>query len=261
MIKMHTNLFTGTFLKTIFELRRYVFDTISNMISLYIVFIFLFINLKYQGNLKSSSMLVDSLIMNYTLWMFIVYGYNCIASNIISSTQKGILQQLYMAPMGIQWYFFYDAISYFFISFIEIGIVFLLIVFTTGYFNLLSCTLIMIMPILFIAIFSIWGIGYMLGGLSLLFKKISSFSRIIQYIFIGLLVLPLGKYPIMKFLPFSYGAFMINQIINKQCTLQSFAAVQYLILFLNSAFYFVIGIIIYKLCETKVIQNGSIDHY
>ena len=58
-----------------------------------------------------------------------------------------------------------------------------------------------------------WGLGLVVGGLALLFKRVSSLSQLLSFAFMGVMVLPIDKINQVAFLPGGAGRYFLNNIV------------------------------------------------
>ena len=125
----------------------------------------------------------------------------------------------------------------------------------------LNINLISLIIIVFLGIFSMVGIGLMFGGLALIFKQVKSMLHIIQYFLIGLLIINSSKPIIMLFLPFRHAVDMIFDIVRDGKSFLQLPLLDYGIIVGNSIIYFVVGVVIFKLCEKAAKKKGLLGQY
>jgi ABC-2 type transport system permease protein len=82
---------------------------------------------------------------------------------------------------------------------------------TTG--KYLNLDLLSLISIFFFTLLGVLGLGYIFGGLTLIFKRIENYLQIIQFALIGLVAAPVNKIPIFKYLPASWGSHMVRRIM------------------------------------------------
>jgi len=164
-----------------------------------------------------------------------------------------------MTPLGYETVSVYTVISNFVWSLVWVLPILVLMMVTTGRF--LHFDLITLVPLLILTIASGYGIGFITGGLGLIFKKIQAFFQILQFIFVGFIVAPVDKLPILKILPFSLGTKLIARNMIDKLPIYRMPIHDILILIGNAIFYLVIGFSIFKLCEKAAKNRGLLGHY
>lgn len=114
----HFNLFKAILKRSWIELKRYSFDTITNILNNYVIFFFLFMG--YQSLIDKTtkaSIHIESLITGYIFWLFSVATLGGSARLIIQEARTGTLEQLYMTPLAFKAVVFYGVLSDFFYNF------------------------------------------------------------------------------------------------------------------------------------------------
>lgn len=248
------------FIKEWIELKRYPFNTISSIITIYLIFLLFFFGYNFLGgNLLSGTKTLEAFIVGFFIWTYAIGAYSILAWGIIMEARAGTLEQLYMTPMGYDTVVIYTAIANFFWNLVGVVPILLLMMITTGRF--LHLDLITLIPLLILTIACGYGIGFITAGLGLIFKKIQAFFQILQFIFVGFIALPVNKYPGFKLLPFTLGAKLIGKNMIDKVSIFQMNWVDLVILFSVAFFYFVVGFIIFKFCEKIAKDKGLLGHY
>lgn len=249
-------LFSVEAMKMYNEFKRYLFNTLTNLIVFFIIFIAMFYGIKFFAgpNLKSDSL--ASLIIGYIMWTFAIIGFQDLAYGVYEEIQRGTLEQLYLSSIGIEIIFFYRSFLDFFFSLFFVGIILIATMAITGIW--LPVRLLKTLPVLLLTIPSLWGLGIFFGGLVMIFKKISSFMQVITFGLIA--IVSVSAYPVnvYSFLPFAAGSTTIQYMIRKNYT---FSFEWYLFLLSISIFYIILGILAYKYCEKVARRKNLIGQY
>jgi len=101
----------------------------------------------------------------------------------------------------------------------------------------------------------------MVGGLALVFKQIQAFFQILQWIFLGFIAAPIYQYSMLKALPLSLGFNLINEVMSKNLSFFKLSSLDLVLLILNGAFYFCIGLFVFSICERVAKSRGLLGHY
>ncbi len=117
------------------------------------------------------------------------------------------------------------------------------------------------LPIIGVTLLGVGGIGYFLGGLTLVFKRVESFLQIVQFVFIALVIFPLESLPPMKYLPLAHGADLLRRVMVQGKTISQLPLADLVFLVLNSAIYFAIGYSAFKYFESLAKRKGLLGHY
>lgn len=85
-------------------MKRYMVNSISSLVSVYMIFILIFAGLQSVSSYVKTGTLDGSLegtIVGFFVWTFTIYAFSNLAWNLISEAQTGTLEQLYMAPCSV----------------------------------------------------------------------------------------------------------------------------------------------------------------
>lgn len=259
-------LFKVSLEKALKDLTRYKFDTISDILSLYALFLAMFFGLKLFGidmNVSPVSLghTLEGFVSGYFLWTIMMMVYSDVAYGITNDASRGTLEQLSMSDMGLHSILIMRSIANMLIYVLICFVLLVIIMATTNYWlhiNIIS----MLLPII-MGIFSILGISLILGGLALIFKKVQSFLNIIQYFLIGL-VIP-GPYSLnavtSALLPFRPSIRMIYLSMFKGISFFDFPLYDYVIMIANSAAYLAVGLFIFNQCTKVAKRKGLLGQY
>lgn len=252
--------FWAIFTRFLIELKRYPFNTLSSLVTIYLIFFLLFLGARYVQGFGVSVFGEDleALVVGFLVWTFAILAYSDLSWEIMREAQQGTLEQLYMCPFGFGFVSISWVLSSFLVSFLFEGVLLLLMMITTGKFLLLPLgTLI---PLLFLTLAPIYGVGFLMAGLALVFKRIQAFFQILQFAFVPLLFLPVEEWW-AKALPLSLGASLIREVMTEGKTLLALSEPDLLVVVGVAAFYFGLGICVFKLCERVAKDRGLLAHY
>ncbi len=239
----------------IWTMKRYLFNTVAFVLIMYLMFLGLFWGLKTMApNIGESSL--DSMVVGYLLWMSALLALQGTGGVILSESERGTLEQLYLSPISPEIIFLSKAIGETLVNFLILTIMIFMAMLTTG--RWLTINFIHFYTILFISLLSLNGIGFMIGGIGLIHKRVQAAYPILSFGLMGLMMLPV--YPIngFSFLPFIAGAHTINHAIVHHT---EFPLKWYLFVTLNSLIYMLIGLFVFKMLETKARKLNKLGQY
>ncbi|WBW95122.1 ABC transporter permease [Oceanirhabdus sp. W0125-5] len=240
--------------------KRYIFNSIWGIISLYVMFLLIFLGYKgVAGGSESYGSKLDGLIVGYVLFFTVIFAYSAISSTISEECRKGTLEQLYMSAFSFKTILFVKVISSLLYELIFISIILFLNMLTTGHF--LNLDLLSIMPIVICTLLCFYGLGLIVGGITLVFKKAENFLQILQFGIIVFIAVPVGKIPALALLPGALGSNMINKVMTKGKHITEFSVQQLGLLLLVGLAYLIIGGFVYKIFEKKSMKMGTLGHY
>lgn len=245
--------------ETMFSLlmmRRYLFDTVVGLVTVYILFLVIFYGLKVfaGGNIEGAQL--DAIIVGYILWMFALSAYTSTSGFILEEAKQGTLEQLFMSPAGFHNIMLVRlAVSFGTSAIFNMSLLFLTML-TTG--RWLDIPLFAMLGVIALAIPSVYGLGYIIAGFAILFKRVAAISNIMQFILIGLVSLSSVPLNALSFLPFTSAANLVNQMIVEDTSISlwwlGFIA-------LNSLVYYVVGVLVFKFFEKRAMALNVLGHY
>ncbi|QSX05102.1 hypothetical protein JYG23_10435 [Sedimentibacter sp. zth1] len=255
--------FKVSFVKSVQDLIRYKFNTLTNIATFYFLFMAMLLGLKILGNTLSSSPLkigssIDTFIIAYFLWTVMYMAYANIAYAIINDASKGTLEQIAMSNLGLHSVVIVRGICETIINFIMCFVVLFLAMYTSG--RWINVKALQIIVILFIGMFSMFGIGLIFGGLAIIFKRINAVLNLVQYFLIGLTMIDTTQLASI-FIPFVPAINMVYKLSLGESTLLSFSIQNYIILIANSVLFFSIGLFVFKYCCNKAKKKGLLGQY
>ena len=239
---------------------RYLFNSIGGFITLYIVFLLMFSGYKgLAGNSPNFGDMVEGLVVGYTLWILAMSVYQDVTYSVLREAREGTLEQLYMSVNGFGWVMGMKVFASILFNIVFVGVVLLLLIFTTGRsFNIDIISL--FLPVSFVLL-SVLGIGFIIGGLTLIYKRIDNYLQIITFGLIGLIAAPVGRIPSLKFLPASFGSSMVKDIMTEGKSILDFSTNDILFVAFIGFLYLFIGYGVYKKCESLAMSKGMLGHY
>ena len=172
---------------------------------------------------------------------------------------RGTLEQLSMSPMGIWRIMVTRLFSSTLLNFIMIVGLLYLSMLTTG--QWLNIDVIAIMPILILTLISMFGIGFMIAGISIILKQVQAFLQILQFILAGLTFVPLSVAPFLAYFPFVKGVDLVRDVMINGAILSQIGWANFGILGANAVVYIVLGLVFFLYCERVAMNKGLLAHY
>jgi ABC-2 type transport system permease protein len=238
------------------ELKRYLFNTGAMVVVMYVLFLGMFWGVKSIGGPGISSVSLDAMVIGYVLWMSALFALQGTGGVVQSESERGTLEQLYLSPYGAEVIFFFKSVTATLFNFLLITLMLYLTMLTTG--RMLPVNLLFFYPVLFVSVLSLTGIGFMLGGIGLVHKRIGAVNGLLSFGLIGLMLLPVYPLNGFSFIPFLAGAHTITEhIVNGA----SFPLWWYLFVAANSVFYLWIGLVVFRIFERKARSLNKMGQY
>ncbi|MEW6104501.1 MAG: ABC transporter permease [bacterium] len=249
-------------------IRRYPLEIISSICFIYFVFLLTFFSAKFVYGDKEIRFLGSSIegwVISYVMWIFASAATSYMSEQLKNEALIGILEQLYLSPFGLIYILLARAcLIFLYISFSLPIFLYLLQVSTGVYLKLNLC---LILPTLVLTFMGMCGFGFILAGITLVFKRIGPLLLIIPFFPLGLAMFPIEdlSHNLQIFaliLPLIQGVKLIRLVVlESQNFVILFRNGEILILALNSFLYLAIGIFIYKTLERIAKDRGLLGHY
>jgi len=168
-------------------LRRYPTETLSELISLVVIFYGLFLGATYMagGTLLGSHL--SDIIISYALWTLSLAALGNMGFGIANEAQNGTLEQVFLSPIGGSAVFFLRNIAQLVVNVVLTVVVLLIITVITGHH--LDVNPEDLIPLTLAAGSSI-GLGYLVAGVTVVFKRTNQLLSIGQFVLLFLIMVP-----------------------------------------------------------------------
>lgn len=240
---------------TIYELKQYWFETVSSTIMLCGVFAGLFYGIKSFGDTTEATSL-DGLVFGYLLWVFALSAYGGVTKSIIEDNQKGFLEQLFLCPSGYVKLMLARALVEILWSIFFVTLMAVLTMAITD--NWLDMNFVTFFALLFVAAPSLAGLGFIISGLTLNFKRVGTVAALFNIGFMGMVAIDALPFNIFTLLPFTAGASLARDVVLNG---EAINLVHLAIVAANSAVYLAIGIFFYSLLEKRAKRLNLLGQY
>jgi ABC-2 type transport system permease protein len=117
------------------------------------------------------------------------------------------------------------------------------------------------LPIVLLTTFGVIGMGFVLAGVAIVFKRVQQALQVWQIAVFGLIAAPVNKVPFTKYLPLTWGATLLRRVMVDRASIVSIPAGDVLFLILNTAFYLGLGLVVFKRFEIVARGRGLLGHY
>jgi ABC-2 type transport system permease protein len=224
--------------------------------------VFFFALMFYGGTLVAGQAFSDSiegLIVGYFLWTLSIGAYSGIMNDIQSEASWGTLERHFMTPFGFGPVVFAKSIAIVFRTFMTSTVVLVVMLLITG--TTLSLNFVTVLPVATLTIASALGLGLVMGGLSVLYKRISNVANLLQFAFIGLISAPVFDIPWARFLPLAQGSAMLQRAMRDGVRIWEFEALTIVVLVGTSVGYLALGYAIFGLTTRRARRLGVLGDY
>jgi len=236
------------------NMKRYKFNSIFSIFLLYLIFVGLYGGLSNIGGNVGEYFRDNnvSFLFGYIFVMIILSGIGGVSGDITTYAKIGVLEQLFLGylPFSISL-----MISNLINILFQVVLIFIIMFLSMITFSISINLSIMHLIILLLALLQAYGIGLVIGGLAIVFKKITSFVGIFQFILYPLAFAKINE-PYVWFLPINPGVRLLKDITANTL---NYINLSYFII--NSIIYFIIGLIFFDICINFSRKHGTIGIY
>ena len=152
------------------EMRQYWFETATAMIFILVMFLALFYGIKGFVLEGDGAQTLDGLVFGFLLWTFASGAYGSITKSIVEDTQRGYIEHLFLCPEGVVRLLLCRAFADILVTLVMLTVVTYLVMWLTG--SWLSINLFQFYAVLMLAAPSLVGLGLIIAGFALVFKKV-----------------------------------------------------------------------------------------
>ncbi|ELZ18059.1 ABC transporter [Haloterrigena salina JCM 13891] len=228
----------------------------------------LFINLLffgmllYGGTLLAGQAMADSLeglIVGYFLWSLATGAYSGIVNDIQAEAGWGTLERHFVTPFGFGPVVLAKTVAIVFRTFLTSAVVLAAMLLATG--TRLDLHLVTVVPVATLAIASTLGLGLAMGGLSVLYKRISSVVNLLGFAFVGLISAPVFDVPWLAALPLVQGSALLQLAMRSGTRLWEFDPAALAVLVATAVGYLALGYAVFGLATRRARRLGVLGDY
>jgi ABC-2 type transport system permease protein len=253
------------FVRSFLQVWRYPVEMVTGLIIMYTIFMGIFLGAKSLSGGAPLGSSLDGLVIRYYIWFFVIMALNQMGFTLEIETQVVTLEQLALNRWGILRILITRALVSMTFGFIQATILLTLILVSTR--RMLHVNFFADILVLVVTIAGLYGFGLILGGATLIFKRVGQVGAILQFVFLMLAFLPLDKMPagarsVAVFLPMTLGSqTLVNLMVAQQPFFSPTIVGNLGWVALNSAVYIAIGVFIFRYCERVAKEYGLLGHY
>lgn len=246
--------------KNLIEFKRYFFNSLSGIVTIFIFFYLIFFGLRaVAGGTPQFGDTIDGVIVGYFMWFMFLLSFQNVSFGIIEEAQRGTLEQVFMSPIPFEFQVFSRIIGEFLINLLMVVGMMYFAAFTTG--RTLNFNLITLLYLMIIGVMSALGVGMILGGIALIFKRISSFIQIVTFGSLMFTMIDVTVNPVLRLLPMAQATHMMRLMTLENYTLLDFPLVEHLYLWAASTLFLFIGITVFRSFERRAMVTGALGQY
>lgn len=239
-------------------LKRYPVDTAGQLVTVVFLFVVLFVGGRAVVGPELGGSL-GAVVVGYFLWTMAVGAYSSLAQTIYVETQWGTLEQLYVSPRRFEVIAAAMAAVFLVETLLWGGLVLGIMVVVTG--ASLHVDPATIVPVGLLSLGSVVGIGFVMGGLALLYKRIASVLGLVQFALVGFIAAPVAERPSLHAVPLSTGTHLLRLSMESGVSLRDLPTDLLGLLVLKGIGSVALGAIALRLLVNAARRRGVMGHY
>lgn len=235
--------------------RRYWFETLLGFGLITVLFGGLIYAIAVVGDRRFDSGALDTMIVGFALWQLAAACYGSASSDVAEEMRQRTIEQLCLAPLSLGRLLGVRAVLHVVFATLTFILVWLAIDWLTD--SRLQADMPLVLFIVLLSLPSLVGIGFAMGGLLLLFKRIETVHAMVYLGLITLVALPAYPINMLAVLPYALGA----ATAKAAATGAVIPALVYGCIAVNSFFYLAVGVLAFVLFERRSRSLGVLGHW
>ncbi|MBA2667291.1 MAG: ABC transporter permease [Trueperaceae bacterium] len=241
------------------EMRRYLPNTISMVVTFYAVFLVFFLGITVVGSPETAAADTKYLIVSVVLWFLALVAMQSIGFVITTEATRGTLEQLYMSPVPTRWILLARMTGTILVHLVVIATMLGLAMLTAR--QALAFDIATLTPLLALTITGMIGVGFMVASLALLFKQVQSLLQVGQFLLMALVAVPISQSPLLELAPAVRGTSMLRDAMTLGASWADFGLLAWVLLAINSAAFLALGLLVYAWAERRALRLGLLGQY
>lgn len=239
---------------------RYGFDTVSQLIVIFIVFLIIFFGAKTlmppgpQAGLTQSSIVVG-----FMVWMLGIFAYSSTSFGLVEEATTGTLEQLAMSPFGLRRILVAGFIAGLGTELTMLSGLLVLMMAVSG--RWLNIDVISLLPLAVLTLTGVFGLGFMVGGCALVYKRVQGLLQIVQFLFVGLVAVDVEKVTWFRYLPLAWGNHLLRRVMVYDESIFDIAAGDLAFLAFHAVAWVSAGLIVFGRFERVARERALLGHY
>lgn len=254
------HLLAGVIREEIALLKRYPFNTVSAVATMYIIFLMLFFGAKSAvGMGVDLGDSISSLVVSYWVLVITTVSFQQFGFYLSEQAKVGTLEQLYLSPYGFGWIACGKMLGVFTYN-VAVSAPFLfLLMLTTG--KWLHVDLLSVVPLVLANVLQAYGIGFLLGGLTLVHKRMEALFQLVTMLLVACIALPTALSPWVRLLPLNVTWRLLRTVMAEGVSIGALPGSDLAFVAIQTLTLFGLGWIAYLACEKSARRRGALGQY
>lgn len=237
--------------------KRYWINEVSALVTMLVMFSLVF----FGANAMAPSAIGDTLpalIVGFFVWTMSFSAFQEPSQALMKEAQWGTLEQLHLTPHGILRILGIRTMAYLAYQ-VGFGLALLFLMMALSG-ETLHVDPVTVIPLSLLTICTATGIGFALGGLAIIYKRISNTFLLVQFLFVGALMAPSEPY-VLNLLPLTLGFDLLSVAMEEGTRLWELPVMDLGVLVVVAIGYLALGAIVFNYSIRVARSRGVMGHY
>lgn len=254
------HLLAGVIREEIVFLRRYPFNTISAVATMYIIFLMLFFGARSAAGMGFDlGDSISGLVVGYWVFVITTIAFQQLGMYLSEQAKVGTLEQLYLSPYGFGWIACGKMLGVLVYNLVvSVPFLFVLML-TTG--KWLHVDMLSVVPLVLANVLQAYGIGFLLGGLTLLHKRMEALFQLVTMFLLAGIALPTALSPLVRLLPLNLPWRLLRSVMAEGVSIGALPGSDLLFVTVHTLLLFGLGWVAYLICERSARRRGALGQY
>lgn len=191
--------FRANLVKAVIELRRYLPNTVSMIVTFYAIFLFLLFGVRFVGDPGTADDAVRYLLVANGFWFLLMMSVNAMGWELTTEALRGTLEQLYLGTVPPWLILLFRMVATIFLNIVILAVLMALSMLTAGTWLQvdLGALAVLLPPTLLAAV----GLSYAVAGLTIVYKQVNAFLQLSQFALMAIAYVPLAQVPLLELAP------------------------------------------------------------
>ncbi len=253
-------LFLNEFKLAWINFKRYPSESLSGVFSLLLIFYGLFLGASYMAGGQIYGDRLEGIVVGYIIWTLLLFVVGQMGWSLMQEAQAGTLEQVFLTAYGPVLVYLARSVAGLLLNLVLIAVTLVAMLLLTG--TRLNLTPEVALPAIAV-IFGAYGIGFAVGALALVYKRVQQLLSVLQFVLLFLVMVPVEDLPplfqrIGFFLPMTPGTGLLRRMMAQDQPLD-FGLLA--VALLNGAVYFALGVWAFAVAVRLVKRRGALGGY
>jgi ABC-2 type transport system permease protein len=250
-------LLVGLSRRNLIELRRYGFDTFFQFAGIFMLFTLIFWGAKGVGgaDIREGDTL-PAIVVGFVVLSIVLGSFFTTSQWLTQEATLGTLEQIAISPFGLLRVLIAESVASLWFLALMTGAMLIGAEAVSG--QWLHLDIVTLTPLIGLLLVQMVGLSLVVGGASVVFKRVASLANLMQFVFLALVSLPIEDYPAVRYMPIGLANQLIRESTVHNVGLFDFNGGDLLQLVLLASAYFAVGVVVFLRCERVARERGLI---